>query len=78
LLPAALLHYVILLVAAAAIIAMQFDGWREARGTLEWLVMISAAVWLPGLIFRFRRVRESRERFAVFGGSANRDSTAAL
>jgi hypothetical protein len=73
-----MIHYSILLLLASAIIAMQFDHWREARTTVASMVMISAVIWLPGLLLRLRRVRESRERFALHGGSANRDGTAAL
>jgi hypothetical protein len=76
--PGALRHYVILLVLISAIIAMKFDNVQEAQTTIVWMVLMSAIIWLPGVLLRLRRIRESRERFITHGGSANRDWTSAI
>ncbi len=76
--PSAMRHYLILLVLISGIIVIASDGWRDARTTVSWMVVTSAIIWLPGLLLKSRKVRESRERFVLHGGSANRDWTAGM
>ena len=76
--PEALRHYVVLLVLVSVIIAMKAGGWREVQTTVAAIILFSTVIWLPGLLLRLRRVRESRERFLLHGGSSNRDWTAGL
>jgi hypothetical protein len=77
-LPSSMRHYLIVLVLISAIIMIASDSWRNALPTVGWMIVTSIIIWLPVLLLKSRRVRESRERFALHGASVNRDWTAGM
>src|SRR5260370_38857313 len=76
--PQAMRHYFALFVLVAVIIAAKSGNWHDSRVALTWMSLASIILWMPGLFLRCIRMQESRKRFARYGGSVNRDWTAAL